>query len=105
MNETQFNYDVDRYGTELDKLCQTTLHTAPVRVQRNRLLRHRAEFQLPWSLEFIVTADTSFVDEGNLTDWIDRGGRHIGLGDWRPETSGDFGTFELDDIEEISVEA
>ena len=97
---TTFTYDVERYGTDLDELCRTTLHTAPVRVQQNRLLRHRAGFDLPWSLQFVVTVDTAFIDENNLTDWIDRGGQHIGLGDWRPQKSGDHGRFELANLEE-----
>ena len=90
----EFRYDVDRYGDELTKLVQTTQFRIGVVVQRQRILRTRAMFEPPWGCRFTVDADDSLVDQQQLEAWLDIAGRRIGLGDWRPEKSGDYGRFE-----------
>ena len=90
----EFRYDVDRYGDELTRLVQTTQFRIGVVVQRQRILRTRAMFDPPWGCRFTVDADDSLVDQQQLEAWLDIAGRRIGLGDWRPEKSGDYGRFE-----------
>ena len=93
-----FDYDKKR-GTTLKKLVKSTQFTVPVVVQRNRILRTRAKFD-EWSCTFAVEADDELVDKDQLEAWLDIGGRRIGLGDWRPEKSGNYGRFET-----VSVKA
>ena len=95
---TAFVYDVDAYGETLDKLAESARFTVPVVVKGSRLMRTRAKFDLPWSCSFTVDADDELVDSDQLQRWLDTGGRRIGLGDWRPEKSGEFGRFTLASI-------
>lgn len=90
----EFRYDVDRYGDELTKLVQTTQFRIGVVVQRQRILRTRAMFEPPWGCRFTLDCDDELVDQQQLEAWLDIAGRRIGLGDWRPEKSGDYGRFE-----------
>ena len=94
-----FQYDEDRYGDTLEQLGQTTQFRAGVVVQRQRILRTRAMFELPWSCAFTLDCDDQLVDKTQLEQWLDIAGRRIGLGDWRPEKSGDYGRFEIGHIE------
>ena len=94
-----FEYDTERYGTTLEELQQSVQFTVPVVVQRNRLLRTRALFDVPWSCTFSVDGDEELVSKEHLERWLDIAGRRIGLGDWRPEKSGTYGRFEVRSIE------
>jgi hypothetical protein len=42
-----FDYDRERYGATMETLQHSTQFTVPVVVQRNRILRTRAKFDLP----------------------------------------------------------
>ena len=96
---TSFAYDVDTYGKTLDELAQNAQFTVPVVVKGTRIMRTRCRFDPPWSCTFIVDGDDELVDQDKLRRWLDIGGRRIGLGDWRPEKSGEFGRFEVVSIE------
>ena len=90
----EFSYDVERYGGDLTNLVQTTQFRIGVVVQRQRILRTRAMFDPPWGCRFTLDCDDELVDQQQLEAWLDIAGRRIGLGDWRPEKSGDYGRFE-----------
>ena len=99
ITDVDFRYDTDRYGRTIEELQSTVQFTVPVVVQRNRILRTRAMFDVPWSCTFGVDADDELVSKEHLERWMDIAGRRIGLGDWRPEKSGTYGRFELSSIE------
>ena len=94
----EFEYDEAKLGTTLDELCENAQFTVAVVVQRSRLLRTRAIFE-DWAVTFTVEVETDLVDQGQLEDWLTIAGRRIGLGDWRPEKSGQHGKFEVLSIE------
>ena len=71
-------------------------------VQRQRILRTRAMFDVPWGCRFTLDCDDELVEKQMLERWLDIAGRRIGLGDWRPEKSGDYGRFETVRIEEVN---
>lgn len=89
-----FDYDRERYGATVEELGKNAQYTVPVVVQRNRILRTRARFD-DWSCTFHLDTDPELVDRVQLEAWLETGGRRIGLGDWRPEKSGDHGRFEV----------
>ena len=91
---TEFSYDEKKYGTTLEELQQSAQFTVPVVVQRNRVLRTRAKFDVPWSVVAELDCDDELVDAEKIAAWLDIAGRRIGLGDWRPEKSGVYGRFE-----------
>ena len=96
-----FEYNKRKYGTSIEKLGKTTQFTTPVVFQRNRLLRTRAKFD-EWEVTFQLYADDELVDQSQLEAWLDIAGRRIGLGDWRPEKSGNYGRFEVVSINIVS---
>lgn len=99
VTESDFHYDTAKYGSDLDKLGMTTQFTVPVVVQRNRIMRTRAKFDLDWTVEFVVQVDEELVDERKLKQWVEIAGQRIGFGDWRPAKSGHYGRFSLQSVE------
>ncbi len=93
-----FDYDVEKYGATLETLQHSTQFTVPVVVQRSRILRTRAKFDLPWACTFVLDCDDELIDGAKLGAWLDIAGRRIGLGDWRPEKSGTYGRFKVKSI-------
>ena len=99
--DAEFIYDTDRYGSTLAELGQTTQFVTGVVVQRSRVLRTRAKFDCPWQATFLLDIDPNLVSEQMLAAWCEIAGQRIGIGDWRPEKSGHYGRFRLDDIWEV----
>ena len=95
-----FEYNRKQYGKTVDELGKKAQFTVGVVVQRNRILRTRAKFD-QWACDFTVEVDDELVDKDQLLTWLDIAGRRIGLGDWRPEKSGDYGRFEVENISEV----
>jgi hypothetical protein len=65
-------------------------------------LRYRPEF-IEWSTEVDVVYVTSQLDRGSVLSLINAGGMGVGVGEWRPERSGDFGTYMVDPGRDIEV--
>ena len=95
----QFHYDKS-LGTSAGELARSCQFTVGVRVQRSRILRTRAKFD-DWAVTFVVEADDELVDQEELLAWLDIGGRRIGLGDWRPQTSGHYGRYKVENIQPL----
>ena len=99
--ESTFHYDTEKYGTTLVELGKRCQFTVPVRIGQARVLSTRAKFDLPWSCAFKLDTDPEQVDERQLAVWLKIGGRRIGLGDWRPSKSGNYGRFETTAINQL----
>lgn len=65
-------------------------------------LRYRPQF-LPWRTVLEVTYVTSALTRGSVLSLIDAGGMGVGVGEWRPEKDGDFGTYRVDPGREVEV--
>lgn len=65
-------------------------------------LRYRGEF-LEWSTLLDVTYVTTSLSLDSVLSLVDAGGMAIGVGEWRPEKSGQNGTYEIDRTREIEV--
>ena len=89
-----FDYDTKALGKTIEELGDKAQFTVPVVVQRQRIERTRSKFDT-WSVTVIIEADKELVDQTQLDAWLDIAGRRVGLGDWRPEKSGDYGRFEV----------
>ena len=96
-----FEYDT-QLGTTAEALGRYAQFTTQVVVQRNRIPRTRAKFD-EWAVTFTVEADEELVDQHQLEEWFTLAGRRIGLGDWRPEKSGDYGRFTVTEITPIKA--
>lgn len=74
-----------------------------VKVGRNGTdLRYRPEF-LEWSTTLEVVYVTSALTRGSVLSLIDAGGMGVGVGEWRPEKDGDFGTYRVDPTRQVEV--
>lgn len=58
-------------------------------------LRYRAEFY-PWRTELVVTYVESALSEDSVLSLIDSGGLGVGVGEWRPQRGGQYGTYQID---------
>ncbi len=87
-------------GTTAEELARSCQFTTGVRVGGSRLLRTRARFD-QWAATILVEVDPELVDRDQLLRWLDIGGRRVGVGDWRPEKSGQYGRYEVEDIEPL----
>lgn len=65
-------------------------------------LRYRPMFT-EWSTSLDVTYVTSALTRNSILSLIDAGGMGVGVGEWRPERSGDFGTYMIDPKRKVEV--
>lgn len=65
-------------------------------------LRYRPEFR-QWSTWLEVTYITSALTRASVLSLIEAGGMGVGVGEWRPERDGDFGTYTVDRSKDIEV--
>jgi hypothetical protein len=72
------------------KVCMAKLKGVPV-------LKCRPIFH-QWELEFVVSYDPEIIDANTIQQWLEMGGRRVGLSDWRPK----YGRFEVLSVKEIS---
>jgi len=74
-----------------------------VRVNRGGTdLRYRPEFR-EWSATLEVLYVTSLLTRASVLSLIDAGGMGVGVGEWRPEKDGDFGTYQIDPTRNVEV--
>lgn len=73
-----------------------------VRHQSTTSLRYRPEFP-EWSSVLTVVYVRSLLTRDSVLSLIDAGGMGVGVGEWRPEKGGDFGTFTIDDSRDVEV--
>lgn len=69
---------------------------------RSADLRYRPEFP-EWSAVLKVTFVRSAISQGSVLSLIDAGGLGIGVGEWRPERRGEFGTYTIDPARTVDV--
>lgn len=65
-------------------------------------LRYRPEFT-EWSTELEVVYVKSMLTRDSVLSLVDAGGLGVGVGEWRVEKKGDFGTYQIDDAREVKV--
>ena len=66
-----------------------------VRVGMGTQPRYRAQFS-EWKAVLDVRYVTATLDRSTVLNLIETGGMMVGVGEWRPEKSGEFGTYEID---------
>jgi hypothetical protein len=65
-------------------------------------LRYRPEFP-EWATQLEVTFVKSCLTRESVLSLIDAGGLGVGVGEWRPEKKGDFGTYRIDPTRDVQV--
>lgn len=57
-------------------------------------LRYRPVFW-PWEMDVPITFNTDQLKAADVVNLVQQAGFSIGIGDWRPEKNGQYGTFEV----------
>lgn len=65
-------------------------------------LRYRPEYP-EWRTALTVTYVTAALTRNSVLSLIDAGGMGVGVGEWRPERDGDFGTYRIDPDRTVEV--
>lgn len=65
-------------------------------------LRYRPEFA-DWKVVLELTYVTSALTRNSVLSLIDAGGLGVGVGEWRPERDGYFGTYQIDPDGKVEV--
>lgn len=65
-------------------------------------LRYRPEFT-EWATTVEITYVRSMLTRDSVLSLLEAGGLGVGVGEWRPERKGDFGTFQIDPTREVEV--
>lgn len=65
-------------------------------------LRYRPQFD-EWATTLEVIYVPSALTRGSVLSLIDAGGLGVGVGEWRPEKDGDFGTYRIDPSRDVEV--
>ncbi|MEI7780333.1 MAG: hypothetical protein WCJ18_00235 [Planctomycetota bacterium] len=74
-----------------------------VTVGRNgKDLRYRGEFST-WQTELSVTYVKSSISRESVVSLLDASGMGVGVGEWRPQRGGDYGTYMIDPARAIQV--
>jgi hypothetical protein len=89
---------------ELVEVCgEPEMREDPVKVGiSGHDLRYRAQFW-PWTAELTVTYVRSTIDRASVVSLIDAGGLGVGVGEWRPERDGAFGTYRIDADRKVRI--
>lgn len=69
---------------------------------RSADLRYRPEFP-EWTTVLAVVYVKSSLSRESVLSLIDAGGMGIGVGEWRPEKRGEFGTYAIDQSKKVEV--
>ena len=70
------------------------LRKDPVNVKTGKDLRFRPEFR-NWKAELLVKFDADRITIEQIANLLNHGGQTVGVGEWRPEKNGTFGTFQV----------
>jgi hypothetical protein len=73
-----------------------TMRSDTVRVDGGRVasIAYRPQFW-PWEIDVPIVFNANLLSEAQLMNLVQLAGFSIGIGDWRPEKSGTFGTFTI----------
>ena len=70
------------------------LRKDPVNVKTGKDLRFRPEFR-NWKADLLVKFDADRITIEQIANLLNHGGQTVGVGEWRPEKNGTFGTFQV----------
>jgi len=65
-------------------------------------LRYRPEFT-GWRVKIFCQFDSGIISEEDILNLVERAGFGGGIGEWRPEKGGEFGRFEVDRTQEVTI--
>lgn len=81
-------------GKTLAKEFEVDSRPVTIPATKGRVMRHRPRFD-HWSATFVLRVNEKLLPPDFVNQLLSEGGQQIGIGDYRPEKGGPFGTFVL----------
>lgn len=78
-----------------DPLTDYTIDIRGARPQKQGMVRRARPRLDAWACDVDLEYDEELIDENLIRELLDRAGRNIGIGNFRPEKSGRYGRFEV----------
>lgn len=69
---------------------------------RSADLRYRGEFA-EWNAVLKILYVKTCISRDSVLSLVEAGGMGVGVGEWRPERNGEFGTYQLDEKRKVEV--
>lgn len=88
--------------TRLDSYTDPVMREDVMRVGMGTDLRYRPQFE-DWSATLTIRVVSSMLSRESLLSLVEAGGMGVGVGEWRPQRSGQFGTYEIDGTRDVEV--
>lgn len=84
------------YNGDGQKAKDFEVDSRPVTIPatKGRIMRHRPRFE-KWSAKFTIRVNDDLLPVDFVQQLLTEGGQQIGIGDYRPEKGGPFGTFNV----------
>lgn len=103
----QFMFFRGEIGADGRMLCriegEATMREDIVRIGNGGTdLRYRPQF-IDWRATLEIVYVTSALTRDSVLSLVEAGGMGAGVGEWRPEKKGDFGTYRIADDREVEV--
>ncbi len=98
LDKKKLKGSVQILGTILPiKYSKKVVNEATVKINRGMSgdIRFRPEYK-DWSCELLIKFNESLVSAEQIINALNYAGFHIGVGDWRPQTSGQYGMFRVE---------
>jgi hypothetical protein len=74
--------------------CEVDARPVTIPATKGRVMRYRARVN-QWSAAFELMINEKRIDPGTIHMLLNEGGEECGLGDYRPQKGGPFGTFRV----------
>ena len=76
------------------KTCEVDSRPVTIPATKGRVMRHRPRYD-QWAAKFRLRINEDVLAEETIHQLLEEGGTRIGIGDYRPEKGGPFGTFRV----------
>lgn len=88
-------------GKPANKLTEFEVDSRPVTIPatKGRVMRHRPRLE-EWAATFNLRINEQLLSPDSVLMLLNEGGQQLGIGDFRPERGGPFGTFAVTSWEE-----
>lgn len=90
--QTMFNIVDDAEGLVALSVNEPQMREDPVKVQMTTDLRYRPAFEM-WAAKIRIRYNAAQMSQSAVVSLLERAGNFVGIGEWRPEKGGIFGTF------------
>lgn len=94
-------FSINPEQIELPKFDTVDVRSAVNRNVKARIIVKRPKW-MDWKAKFTLIIDDDTITKDTVADLLSYAGRYVGIGSYRPEHKGQFGRFEVENIERLN---